>query len=90
MANKKVFAVLLNDGSAEHLGFFFQQLIRKIEGQCYIYATSIDPNGQYFHMEIDAAAGVGTTVPVEVDIPHHHIKGVFYSTDVKSLGFVHT
>jgi hypothetical protein len=87
VATKKTYTVVLYEQAAEELGKLIALWLRRDELGSYIYARKVDPNGPYFHMVLDEKNPDGTTVEFEFQIPHSFVKAVFYTTDIKRLGF---
>lgn len=81
----KVYAVVLYDQAAEELGPLGRLFLRQ---GSYIYAKTVEPEGQYFHMRVEHKAPDGSVVEFELLLPHSSIKAVFSGGDVKRLGFV--
>lgn len=88
MAKKhKNYCVVLFDNAVPDFEPVLKSWLKHSETGYYIYAKSIDPNGQYFHMVVDASLPEGPEVNFELQLPHAVIKAVFYAEDVKALGF---
>ena len=88
MSSSKVYAVVLFDQAAEELGQLVTLWLKRSAIGCYIYAKKIDPNGHYFHMWLEDAAPDGSTLEMELQLPHQFVKAVFYAADVKRIGFL--
>jgi hypothetical protein len=88
MSGSKVYAVVLYDQAAEELGRLVELWLKRGDMGCYLYAKKIDPNGPYFHMWLDHVGVDGRTFEAELQLPHQFVKAVFYSADVKHIGFV--
>lgn len=88
MTTKKVYAVVLFDQAAEELGKLVHLWLKTNDMGSYIYAKTINPNGPYFHMLIENKNPGEEIAELELQIPHAFVKAVFYSADVKRLGFV--
>jgi hypothetical protein len=86
-ANKKVYAVILQDSAAIELGKIVETSLKSSDFGDYIYAQKIDSNGNYFHMWLEHLNPSGTSIEIELQIPHRHIKAVFYAADVREIGF---
>ena len=88
MSTSKVYAVILFDQAAEELGSLVALWLKKGTIGSYIYAKKIDPNAPYFHMWLESTSPDGTTWETELQIPHGFVKAVFYSADIKRIGFL--
>jgi hypothetical protein len=88
MNTGKIYVVFLADGADDELGKSFSTFIRTKESEAYIYAKSIDPEGNYFRMTVDREGLPGEKVEVELQIHHEFIKGVFSGADkdIRELG----
>lgn len=84
----KTYAVLLNDGADDELGKSFGVFIRRNESETYLYAKTVDPEGNYFRMVVDQEILPGEKVEIEIQVHHEFIKGVFGGAekDLKELG----
>jgi hypothetical protein len=84
----KMYAVVLADGSDDELGKSFGVFIRNNEHDAYIYAKSVDPEGNYFRMTVDQEVLPGEKVELEIQVHHEFVKGVFCGAekDIKELG----
>jgi hypothetical protein len=84
----KTYAVLLADGADDELGKSFGVFIRNSEQEIYIYAKSVDPEGNYFRMTVDQEVPQGEKVELELQVHHEFVKGVFCGAekDLKALG----
>ena len=88
MSTKKVYAVVLYDQATEELGKLISLWLKRSDFGSYIYAKTIEPNGAYFRMIIEDKTFNGEVVEFELQLPHSFIKAVFYSSDVKKIGFL--
>jgi hypothetical protein len=88
MSTTKVYAVLLENGSASELGMLVEPYVKGSQFGEYIYAKKIEPNGPYFHMWINHTHPRDTLTEIELQIPHRHIKAIFYAADIKEVGFI--
>lgn len=88
MSIKKVYAVVLYDQATEELGKLISSWLKRSDIGSYIYAKTIEPNGAYFRMTIEDKTINGEVVEFELQLPHPFIKAVFYSADVKKIGFL--
>lgn len=89
MTTKKVYAVMLHEQPTEELKSVISLWLKRSNDDkyYYIYAKAIDPNGPYFHMTLEHKAPNDETIEFELQLPHYCIKAVFYSADIKKLGF---
>lgn len=79
----KVYAVVIHEAAADELASFATPWLKRTPKFSYFYAKSVDPNGMYFSMNLEAA----DLVPFELQIPHAFVKAVLYAADLKRLGF---
>lgn len=88
MNTGKIYAVFLADGADDELGKSFGVFIKAKDNEAYIYAKSVDPEGNYFRMTVDQEVLPGEKVEVEIQIHHEFVKGVFCGAekDIKELG----
>jgi hypothetical protein len=86
----KAYAVFLTEGAAEELGKAFSIFIKTKDHDSYIYAKSIDPEGNYYHMTVDQEVLAGGKIELEIQIHHEYVKGAFCGTEteIKELGFL--
>jgi hypothetical protein len=90
MTSGKIYAVFLADGADDELGKGFGTFIETKDGDVYISAKSVDPEGNYFRMVVDQEIPAGEKVELELQIHHEFVKGVFCGTDkdLKQLGII--
>jgi hypothetical protein len=90
MATEKVYAVLLTHGAADELGDAFNTFVKNKGNDAYIYAKSIDSEGNYFHMTVDQEILPGDNVEVELLVHHEFITGSFCAgeAEMRELGFL--
>ena len=90
MSTKKVYAVVLHNLHAEELKSVIALWLKRSNDDTYyyIYAKTIVPNDTYFHMTLEHKLPNGEDSEFELQLPHYCIKAVFYSADIKKLGFV--
>jgi hypothetical protein len=88
MTTAKIYAVFLADGADDELGKGFSTFVQTRDGDVYISAKSIDPEGNYFRMTVDHEVPTKEKVELELQIHHEFVKGVFCGTetDLKQLG----
>jgi hypothetical protein len=88
MNSGKMYAVFLADGADDELGKSFGTFIRTKDDGPYIYAKSVDPEGNYFRMTVDREGLPGDKVEVELQIHHEFIRGVICGADkdIRELG----
>lgn len=90
MAGNKRYGVLLTDNAVAEIGKLLATWSKTNEFGTYLLAKSIDPNGPFVHIVVEDKGPPGTTdVPdIELQIPHHFIKAIVNSSDLKRIGFV--
>lgn len=88
MTTEKIYAVLLADGADDELGKTFGKFIRNNDQEAYMFARSVDPEGNYFRMTVTQEVLPGEGNELEIQIHHEFVKGVIYGADqdIKQLG----
>ena len=89
MNERKAYVIFLTDDAMKELGAPFNAFIKSKNETCYIYAKSIDPEGNYFHMLVDQEVVGGNKIELELQLHHDFIKGAFCGeeTAINELGF---
>lgn len=81
MSDKRVYAVFLTDGAVEELGPPFSVFITNKDGEAYIRAVAVDPDGNYYQMTVEQEVLPGTTVEIDLQIHHEFVKGSVLGTE---------
>ena len=85
---RNICVVLTDDGTIDLSGVLTLWIKKNELFGSYVNCKSVDPNGPYFHMLIEAHQVNSDTIDFELQVPHHYIKAILCSTDLKKLGYV--
>ena len=83
----KMYAVVLTEQAEQLISPFAEPWLKKHNGVSFFNSPKINPDGPYFHLVLRQAFPGIPELDFELQLPHWAILGVFYSAELKQMGF---